>query len=127
MYSADNLVGLALDDDHAYQDNKMYVAKVTPVVIGVNENVNPVSEISSVYPNPVNNEMNIDVNLSKSAKKVEVNVHSITGQLVHNQIVNNLVTGMNKISVNVSDLNTGVYFCTITVDGYKETRKFVVR
>ncbi len=127
MYSADNLVGLALDDDHAYQDNKIYVAKVTPVVIGVNENVNPVTEISSVYPNPVNNEMNIDVNLSKSSKNAEVSVHTITGQRVHNQTINNMVTGMNRISVNVSDLNTGVYFCTITIDGYKETRKFVVR
>ncbi|KAF0128105.1 MAG: hypothetical protein FD155_3430 [Bacteroidetes bacterium] len=127
MYAADNLIGLAMDDQHLFQDNKIYVAKVTPVVIGVNENVNPVTEISSVYPNPVNSEMNIDVNLSKSSKNVEVSVHTITGQRVHNQTINTMVTGMNKISVNVSDLNTGVYFCTITVDGFKETRKFIVR
>lgn len=127
MYAADNLIGLAMDEQHIFQDNKIYVAKVTPVVIGVNENVNPVTEISSVYPNPVNSEMNIDVNLSKSSKNVEVSVHTITGQRVHNQTINTMVTGMNRISVNVSDLNTGVYFCTITVDGFKETRKFIVR
>lgn len=126
MYSADNLVGLALDDDHAYQDNKIYVAKVTPVVIGVNEQINPVSELSSVYPNPVSDKMNIDLNLSKAPKTAKVEVHTITGQRVYTENLNNLSTGFNPVSINTSTFNTGVYFFTLTIDGYKETRKFVV-
>lgn len=126
MYSADNLVGLALDDDHAYQDNKIYVAKVTPVIIGVNEQINPVSELSSVYPNPVSNKMNVDLNLSKSPKTAKAEVHTITGQRVYTETLNSLSTGMNKVSIDATHFNTGVYFFTLTIDGYKETKKFVV-
>lgn len=126
MYNADNLVGLALDDDHAYQENKMYVAKITPVIVGVNELSNPITEVSKVYPNPVSNKLNVDINLSKSAKNAEIAVSTLTGQRVYHSNLN-LVTGMNPVSIDVNNLNAGVYFCTITVDGNKETRKFVVK
>jgi hypothetical protein len=126
MYSADNLVGLALDEDHVFQDNKIYVAKVTPVIIGVNEQINPVTEISAVYPNPVSSNMNVDVNLSKSAKNAKVEVHTITGQRVYTETLNSLSTGLNKVKIDASSFNTGVYFFTLTIDGYKETKKFVV-
>jgi hypothetical protein len=127
MYSADNTIGLAMNEDPPlpFTDNKIYVAKVTPVIIGVNEQINPVSELSSVYPNPVNNRLNVDVNLSKAAKNAKVEIHNIAGQLVYNE-TNSLYTGFNKVSIDASSLNKGVYFFTLTIDGYKETKKFVV-
>lgn len=127
MYSADGTIGLEMDKEtpESFTDNKIYVAKITPVIIGVNEQINPVTELSSVYPNPVNNRMNVDVNLSKAAKNAKVEVHNIAGQLVYNE-TNSLYTGFNKVSIDASSLNKGVYFFTLTIDGYKETKKFVV-
>jgi hypothetical protein len=127
MYQADNIIGLEMDAETPanFTDNKIYVSKITPVIIGVNEQINPVSELSSVYPNPVKNKMNVDVNLSKAVKNAKVEVHNITGQLIYTES-NSLFTGLNKVSVDVSSFDKGVYFFTLNIDGYKETKKFVV-
>ncbi len=127
MYSADQGVGLAVDEDHDYWENKIYAAKITPVIVGINELTNPVTDISAVYPNPVSGEMKIDVNLSKNVKNAEVAVSTITGQRVYQAGINNLGIGVNTVVVPTQKFNAGIYFCTITIDGNKETRKFVVK
>ena len=49
---------------------------------------------------------------------------NIAGQTV--KVVNkNLTTGDNSIVV--SDLTSGVYFCTVTANGYSHTSKVVVK
>jgi len=126
MYQADNKVGTALDEDHEYQNNNLWVAKLTPVVVGVNENVNPVTSISSAYPNPANNNVRFDLNLSKSVKYADVNIYSLTGQLIHSQTISTLNTGMNTTTIDVNHFNPGVYFCTFSFNGFKETKKFIV-
>ncbi len=35
--------------------------------------------------------------------------------------------GMERIAIETNNLQSSVYFTTITVDNYKETRKFVVK
>ncbi|MBS4060019.1 MAG: T9SS type A sorting domain-containing protein, partial [Bacteroidetes bacterium] len=126
MYSEDATIGLALDDDHGYQDNLIYVSKVTPVVISVNETINPVNSISAAYPNPTADKINFTVNLSQASKNVEVSVHNIAGQLVSNE-TRSLGTGVNTVSIDAANLRSGLYFCTISVNGYKETKKVIVQ
>ena len=128
MYGADTQQGLALDDEHAYQDNQYYVVKITPLIVGENEFVNPITEVSSAYPNPVTgNEVNFDLNLSKSVNNVNVSVHNIVGQMVQYQEFGTMSTGMNRISLNTDALQSGIYFYTVTVDNYKETKKVTVK
>ncbi len=127
MYQADNKVGIALDDDHEYQNNNLWVTKLTPVVVSVNANINPVTSISSAYPNPANNVVSFDLNLSKSVNQAVVNVYSLTGQLIQSQTITSLNTGMNKAAIDVNHLSQGVYFCTFSFDGFKQTKKFVVK
>ncbi|MDO8898087.1 MAG: T9SS type A sorting domain-containing protein, partial [Bacteroidales bacterium] len=118
--------GLALDDDHGYVDNLIYVTKVTPVIISVNETINPVNSISAAYPNPAADKINFTVNLSQASKNIEVSVHNIAGQLVSNE-TRSLGTGVNTVSIDASNLRSGLYFCTISVNGYKETKKVIVQ
>ncbi|MDO8896217.1 MAG: T9SS type A sorting domain-containing protein, partial [Bacteroidales bacterium] len=113
MYSEDGTIGLALDDDHGYVDNLIYVTKVTPVIISVNETINPVNSISAAYPNPAADKINFTVNLSQASKNVEVSVHNIAGQLVSNE-TRSLGTGVNTVSIDASNLRSGLYFCTIS-------------
>jgi hypothetical protein len=49
---------------------------------------------------------------------------NLAGQTV--KVVNaNLTTGENGVSIN--DLNSGVYFCTVSANGYSHTSKVVVK
>jgi hypothetical protein len=126
-YQADVTQGLALDEDHPYQDNQIYAVKIGGYWVGLEDFTNPVNRISSAYPNPASgSHVNFDLSLSKASNNVVVSVYNLAGQLV-SQDKKDAFVGINKISVETESLSNGVYFCTITVDNYKETRKFVVR
>lgn len=127
MYNADASPGTALDADHAYQDNYIYVVKVAPVVIGVNENINPVNAISNAYPNPVTSKMSFDIQMSQNSKIAEVSLFNMAGQVVYHENINALNAGPNTYTIDATQLNSGVYFCTFDINGYKSTRKVVVQ
>ncbi len=127
IYQADVTQGLALDEAHPYQDNQIYAVKIGGYWVGLEDFTNPVNNISSAYPNPVSgSHVNFDLSLSKASDNVVVSVYNLAGQLV-SQDKKDAFIGINKISVETENLQNGVYFCTITVENYKETRKFVVR
>ncbi len=127
IYNADNTPGLALDEDHPYQDNFMFAVKLNPVVVGLNQYVNPITNISSAYPNPASgSHVYFDLSLSKASNNIVVDVYNLAGQLVSQQKMSASM-GMERIAIETNNLQSGVYFTTITVDNYKETRKFVVK
>ena len=103
-------------------DNSIYVVKVIadPEMVSVPE-VEAKNPVYGIYPNPVTgNVMNI-----KSAMDAEatITIVNLVGQTVK-QFNQSLNLGENAISV---DLKSGVYFCTITANGFNNTVKFVVK
>ncbi len=70
-----------------------------------------------LFPNPVENELNIngfvDVNL--------IEVFSVTGQLVRNV----QIESVKKVSINVAELNKGIYIVNIHTASGVQTSKFV--
>lgn len=71
----------------------------------------------STYPNPANSELNISLNENMST----VSILSAEGKVISTQSVNG-----NNANVNVSELNSGVYFYSIvTENGAKITNTFV--
>ncbi len=129
-YSADTQLDLFLNTNSAQTtatDNIIYAVKVTPNPTGwnVNKVVNPMNSVN-VYPNPAQNVLYIDVNASQ-ASDMNVTVYNITGQKVLDQSVSALSTGVNTRNINISNLTSGVYFVTVTANGFQETKKFVVR
>ena len=72
----------------------------------------------SVYPNPVVNELNI--NVSEQVENVTVSIYNVAGQLVINENFTN-----NNISVNTANLTQGVYIAKININGKISTVKFV--
>lgn len=126
-YSADESYGLYLDEAQAgLTDNYIYMVKLTPECLGVNENqaVNPMTDVR-VYPNPVQDVLNIEVNASM-ASEMSIAVYNITGQKVMETSAN-VSAGINTPSVNVSSLNSGIYFVTVKANGFENTMKFVVK
>ena len=86
--------------------------------IGVNETIDVVY---NVFPNPASEYICVSSSMDANAT---VTFTNIAGQTV--KVVNtNLTTGDNTIVV--SDLTSGVYFCTVTANGYSHTSKVVVK
>ncbi len=86
--------------------------------IGVNETIDVVYNI---FPNPASEYICISSSMDANAT---VTFTNIAGQTV--KVVNkNLTTGDNSIVIN--DLTSGVYFCTVTANGYSHTSKVVVK
>ena len=79
---------------------------------------NTLENLISVYPNPVVNELNI--NVTEQVENVTVNIYNVAGQLVINENFSD-----NNISVNTANLTQGVYIAKININGKISTVKFV--
>ena len=129
-YSSDDTPGMGIGNNATQatgiNDNTIWAVKVTPNPEGwsTNEVVNPMTNIA-VRPNPVQDVMNLEINASQ-ASNANVTIYNITGQVVAEQNIS-VSTGINSRSINVENLNSGIYFVTVSANGFQETMKFVVR
>jgi len=92
---------------------------------GIAEDAMQGGSISDIYPNPASNYVNLDFDLTPSVKQAKVRVVNILGSVVKEA---DIVKGTNQLKLDVSDLNNGVYFYSILINGetYK-TKKLVIR
>lgn len=128
-YQADDLNGFGVGNtatQGGLSDNTIWATKVVPNYAGasVNEAVNPMTNVR-VYPNPAQDVLNLEVNASQ-ASEMSIAIYNIAGQKVIETSAN-LHTGINAPSVNVSSLNSGIYFVTVKANGFENTMKFVVK
>ena len=90
--------------------------------VGVHESA--AVRFGQAYPNPASSVVNFDYNLS-AGDKASVSVYNLLGQEVMSQSVNSL---QGRLSISVSNLNDGIYFCNLFVNGCAvKTEKFVVK
>ena len=73
----------------------------------------------NIYPNPAQSMINIESSLNGEA---QVNIFDMTGRCVKEVSVEN----MSKASINVEDLNKGVYFITVQQDKSYSIQKLVI-
>ncbi|MFT5822736.1 MAG: hypothetical protein ACI8ZM_003993 [Crocinitomix sp.] len=73
---------------------------------------------TTIYPTPANTKLNVTINKANAAYKL----YDIAGKLVFSGA---LSKGINTI--NVEELNTGVYFLQIDGDNYHETQKTIIK
>ena len=109
-------------------DNEIYVVKVNanPEFVNVPENnaINPMTT-TRIYPNPVVDQMTIEVNASQ-ASEMSISVFNLMGQKVMDKNVS-INTGINTPTLNTSSLSSGVYFVTVKANGFENTMKFIVK
>jgi len=89
------------------------ISFTTDEVAGINEHT---FKGMAVYPNPVKDVLNLDATIT--IEKVEV--YSITGQLVHSQVINN-----QSASINLQQLSAGAYLVNITGEGQSKRVKII--
>jgi len=78
-----------------------------------------------IYPNPTADLSTVTFNLS-SAQTVFLSVRDITGKEVINRDFGTLTAGVQKVSMNVSNLTNGIYFASFKIGEEMVTRKISV-
>lgn len=115
---------VASGSDAAWIDNIIFPA-IAPFV-SVDEA--PVKHQSDFFimPNPARNQAELYIQLSSSSP-VTVTIYDLTGNKVR-EIVNAqmLSAGSNRVSVETSELGTGMYFCVLNVAGERITKKLII-
>jgi hypothetical protein len=77
------------------------------------------------YPNPTSDVANFNITLN-NATKAELKLVNVLGQTVRTMSVD-LNAGANKVSMNVADLNAGLYTMVLTSNGKSATEKIMVK
>lgn len=97
-------------------DNFVVYANDVENLLGVENFQKDIAANFSLYPNPTSSILNISNNENYEIKNISIT--DINGRVVKNQ------QGA-LIQINVSDLNSGVYFVTIEAAEGKTTKKFI--
>ncbi len=66
-----------------------------------------------VYPNPIDSLLNIETNLA--SENIDISIYNLSGQLVYSSSFNSSST--TPISINISNLPTGMYIAKYNYDG----------
>jgi hypothetical protein len=133
IYQADITPGIALDDEHAYQENRwtygqLNKAELTPgwVPAGIGEtSLIDESNVSQNFPNPVSGVTSVNVELQEAAN-LSLVVTNLTGQKVIELNKGNVPAQSHAFTIDASNLQSGIYFYTVTAGASQVTRKMIV-
>ena len=104
-----------IDTIQGYLNPRIYVA----LNLGNSTDIqNVILSSTQVYPNPANDKISIS---SYAVKINELDIYDISGKLVESHYVN-----ANKININTSKLNSGIYFIEIKSDVSKIKKKVII-
>ena len=123
LYQADYEPGLALDDDHSFVENRIIVVDYN-LGVGMNENTLPNFSVSQNVPNPANANTRIMVETETSGV-INLSISNLLGQVVHKESLNSNAS-ITTFDVNVSNMDSGIYFYTIEVGNNSMTKKMLV-
>ncbi len=121
---------------HAYATNGKYTITLTASkgtcsdMVTLMDTINVgIAEIKggslSIYPNPVNEQATFELNMTES-HNISVNVYDITGQLVASVYQGEVSVGTTKLTLNTSNLRSGIYFTSITSENTQKIVKMIV-
>ncbi|MBS1690380.1 MAG: T9SS type A sorting domain-containing protein [Bacteroidetes bacterium] len=77
-----------------------------------------------IYPNPVNDQLNISFNYAKADEQVTVEIYNSIGQLMSHS-ANKTIDGKQTITVNTQKYTPGTYTCTLKYGPNIITQRFV--
>ncbi|MFK7936741.1 MAG: T9SS type A sorting domain-containing protein [Saprospiraceae bacterium] len=112
---------------------------VVPVIrlhIGDNDNINqpgvtntqvvlPAENKVAIFPNPVENNLNLQVNLTTATEELLVRVFDNQGRLVLDERYDNI--RQTELNYSAKNLATGAYYLQIVTDAGVRTKRFVVQ
>ncbi len=108
-------------------ENHLITYKITADAgfTGVENTVNNGLSVEQNRPNPFTGMTTVNYSLDKAAT-VNVDIYNVAGAKVMTINKGTQVAGSHKVEINASDLQAGVYYYTLTADGYTVTKKMIV-
>jgi len=85
---------------------------------------NDISTNINIYPNPAHDQITIEHNI-QTENNIQISIMDVNGRMIKEHLIINVNDAI--ISLNVSDLASGVYFAQMLFDDIVVTEKFVVR
>ena len=124
-FQSDDAIGFAWGSEPSQSsnsENQIHVCKVIAPAefVNVPENNDVEDVIYRIYPNPATDYMVVS---SAMETEATITIHNLVGQVV-SQYNKHLSLGENRLGI---DLKSGVYFCTISANGFDKTVKVVVK
>ena len=121
---------------HAYVGNGVYVVTLTAIngsctdvitfdvtlSVGIDE-LTGLSNVT-IYPNPANDVLNIDYN-KNGDDAIEISIIDQFGRVITS--INGLSNGFNHNTIDVSNLQSAVYFVRFTTNGFSKSERLVIR
>lgn len=128
VYQEDNFPGMhewALE--HEIVENKMVNLSLDKTIfVGINSQQAPLGfDLSDGYPNPAHGQVHFTLKLENSAT-VNLTLSNLVGQVIGTANQGKLLSGSNTLTLDVSDIQSGTYFCTVEIDNQKIVRKIIV-
>ena len=93
--------------------------------VGINDLLGTNISLLQSFPNPASNELSINFGLNQPSK-VEIEIYDVTGKMVSISKLTKLDAGNHNTTLDVSNLNSGLYFYSIKSENTKLFRKFMV-
>lgn len=127
LYSDPDVFGDVIVKYYAYEERNpdqriSIIVRFRKSGEGVGEN--SVYNMGHAYPNPASSVVRFNYELS-TTNNVSVSIYNLLGQEVKSQHLNGF---QGQVSFSVADLNEGIYFCNLIVNGHAvKTEKFVVK
>ncbi|MHC1706629.1 MAG: T9SS type A sorting domain-containing protein [Bacteroidales bacterium] len=104
--------------------NNLYIDDVNlTTAVGIHEKDAATSV--EIYPNPVNNAATVNLNLANSGT-VSLEVYNAFGQMVYSRDLGNMAAGQYNTTFDGSNLNSGLYYMNVILNGEKIVKKFSV-
>lgn len=107
------------NNDYLWVDNLAFVGTVT----GLTENQTSINALS-VYPNPVNSNMNVRFTAKESQNSM-VELYNVTGSKVYSENLGNVIGNVSH-TINVANLAKGIYILKVIVGNAIENKKVVI-
>jgi PKD repeat protein len=127
-----------MNPTHAYASNGSYTVTLiatnaagcsdtTTFNVSITVGVEEISTITALnlFPNPANNEANIEISISSNAI-ISLQMYDINGKVVISSSVTELNQGQNKISIDLSAVPAGIYYVQITSESFNKIAKLAV-
>jgi hypothetical protein len=116
--------GNSPDFRYEYFDISYYFSTTNDVSINEESSESNLS-VAQNQPNPFNGSTTINYTLNKSSN-VSLDIYNVAGDKVMTVNQGIETAGSHKVQINAEDLNAGIYFYTLTADGYSVTKKMIV-
>ena len=105
-------------------DSVCFYAHFFASTVGVEELGADNLTVSNAYPNPASSQTSFDYVLPQSASSASIKIHNLLGAVVREAV---LTDRSGKATINISDLNDGVYFYSVIVNNETiETKRLIV-